>query len=111
MTYRLSDVYTAIADPHRRRIMDLLRHADLNVGEIASHFEMSRTAVDKHINVLVNAELVKTRKMGRARLHQLNAEPMQQVWEWMSLYNEFWSERLQVLKTKVERGTDQPGKK
>jgi len=103
MTYRLSDVYTAIADPHRREIMDLLMHAELNVAEIASNFDISRTAVDKHINVLVGAQLVKTRKQGRSRLHRLNPDPMRQIWNWVEPFNEFWSNSLQQLKENVEQ--------
>ena len=103
MTYRLSDVYTAVADPHRRAILDLLMSEDRNIAEIANNFDISRTAVDKHINVLIDADLVVAKRIGRSRVHALNPEPMRMIWEWIQPYSEFWAERLQRLKDNVER--------
>ena len=102
MTYRLSDVYTAIADPHRREILDLVSNQQLNVGEIAGHFDMSRTAVDKHLRVLIETNLIVVKKVGRTRMHELNPTPMKVVWDWMTPYSAFWNDRLQRLKNAVE---------
>ena len=102
MTYRLSDVYTAIADANRRAILDLVSTRSMNISEIAEHFEMSRVAVDKHLNVLIDTKLLVVEKDGRNRVHHLNPAPMQVVWDWMGPYSHFWSDRLQQLKATVE---------
>ena len=70
--------------------------------EIAAHFSMSRTAVDKHLRVLIDTNLIVVERKGRYRLHTLNSAPMQEVWDWMTPYSAFWSDSLQRLKEVVE---------
>lgn len=107
-------VFRAVADPTRREILDLLRGGELRAGEIAGAFPVSRPAVSKHLRVLRQAELVERRKAGRRRLYRLNPEPLRQVDDWVSRYEEFWEASLGRLKEHVEEresgqdGADEP---
>jgi DNA-binding transcriptional ArsR family regulator/uncharacterized protein YndB with AHSA1/START domain len=72
-------LWRALADPTRRRILDLLRERPLITGEIAVHFAVSRIAVMRHLEVLSQAGLVTNRKRGRERWHYLNTVPLQKL--------------------------------
>jgi DNA-binding transcriptional ArsR family regulator/uncharacterized protein YndB with AHSA1/START domain len=72
-------LWRALADPTRRRILDLLRQRPLITGEIAAQFPVSRIAVMRHLEVLSEAGLVTSRKRGRERWHYLNAVPLQEL--------------------------------
>jgi DNA-binding transcriptional ArsR family regulator/uncharacterized protein YndB with AHSA1/START domain len=72
-------LWRALADPTRRRILDLLRERPLITGEIAARFPVSRIAVMRHLEVLSEAGLVTSRKRGRERRHYLNAVPLQKL--------------------------------
>jgi DNA-binding transcriptional ArsR family regulator len=100
----VDQVLQALADPTRRRILDLLAQGELSAGILASHFPMiSRPAVSQHLAVLREAGLVTERKAGRHRLYQLEVEPLRAFWDgWLSQYQHFWDDRLQVLKRLVE---------
>ena len=97
-----TDVFTAIADPTRRDILDLLRHSEYSAGDIAAHFPVSRPAVSRHLRVLRNAGLVHERKAAQSRLYSLNPQPLQTVDQWLTMYRVFWSARLRDLKRVAE---------
>nr|PZN69750.1 MAG: ArsR family transcriptional regulator [Bacillota bacterium] len=101
---RLERVLQALADPTRRRILDLLAEGDLAAGEIAAHFPaISRPAVSQHLAVLREAGLVRERREGRRRIYQLEPEPLRELWEgWLARYQRFWDDRLASLKRLVE---------
>lgn len=90
----------AIAEPHRRRILTLVRNKELTAGEIASHFEVSRPAVSQHLAVLKEAGLVHERRNGTRRLYSVRPEGLADV---KAFLESFWDERLQVLKAEAER--------
>jgi DNA-binding transcriptional ArsR family regulator/uncharacterized protein YndB with AHSA1/START domain len=99
-------VWRALADPTRRRILDLLRERPRTTGDIASHFAVTRIAVMRHLGALVEARLVTSRKRGRERWHYLNAVPLQRIHErWVSAQTELWASRLLLLSRKVDRRT------
>jgi DNA-binding transcriptional ArsR family regulator len=102
MTYRVGDVFTAIADPSRRAILGLLAGAELPVKAIAERFAVTRPAVAKHLAVLERAGLVQARRSGRLRLYRLDAKPLRDVQDWLALYEPFWAARLRGLKARVE---------
>lgn len=97
-------VLQALADPTRRRILDLLTQKEMAAGEIAARFpEISRPAVSQHLAVLREAGLVSERQAGRYRLYRLEAEPLREFWEgWLQKYQRFWDDRLLALKRLVE---------
>ena len=90
----------AIAEPHRRRILTLVREGELSAGEIASHFEVSRPAVSQHLGVLKQAGLVEERRNGTRRLYRARREGLVDV---KAFLEEFWDDRLQTLKREAER--------
>jgi len=95
-------VFRAIADPTRRKILDLLRHRKHTVGELAGNFRASRPAISKHLRVLRRVGLVVAKNEGTARICRLNAEPLRVVEDWLRDYQEFWAQSLQNLKLYVE---------
>ncbi|MBM7618499.1 ArsR family transcriptional regulator [Bacillus tianshenii] len=101
--YQERDVYVAIVDPTRRKLLRLLADSDeLPLYELTPHFEMGRTAVSKHLAILKEADLVTNRKIGRETRYRLNAAPLKEVKDWLSFYEEFWNERASLLKKILE---------
>ncbi len=98
----LTAVYSAIADPTRREMMELLGTGELSITAIASHFPVSRVAISKHLAVLEQAGLVQERKVGREHRYQLNPVPLRQAHAWLAHYEQFWQEKLLTLKAQVE---------
>ena len=96
------DVFQAIADPTRRKVLQLLAEQELAISEITAHFPISRTAVAKHLQVLSEAELVSGRKIGREKIYRLQPEPLTELKQWLSFYEKFWDNKLSVLKHLVE---------
>lgn len=99
--------YHAIADPHRRKMLDLLRRqGPLRAGEIVTHFPtISQPAVSKHLRVLRQAQLVRSTKNGREQWYHLNAMPLQLISTWLEEYETLWNQRLERLKQVAEQNT------
>jgi DNA-binding transcriptional ArsR family regulator len=88
-------LWLVLADPTRRRILDLLRERPRITGDIASHFEISRIAIMRHLQVLAASGLVTSRKRGRERWHYLNAVPLQRMYErWVDTHTASWASGL-----------------
>ncbi|MGE7766063.1 ArsR/SmtB family transcription factor [Peribacillus sp. NPDC096540] len=98
------DVFQAIADPTRRKVLRLLAEEELPISEITSHFSMSRTAIAKHLHILSEAQLVSGRKVGREKRFRLQPEPLTELKQWLSFYEQFWGNKLSMLKHMVENG-------
>jgi DNA-binding transcriptional ArsR family regulator len=97
------DVYDAVADPTRRKLIQMLADVEeLPLHEITVHFDMGRTAVSKHLSILKDADLVIARKVGRETRYRLNAAPLQEIQDWVSFYEGFWNERIHKLKLLLE---------
>src|SRR5690606_29383700 len=79
----LNDAFKALADPTRRKILDLLKTSDLTAGEIADHFEMSKPSISNHLNLLKQAELVRDERRGQHILYSLNTTVFQDVMKWI----------------------------
>lgn len=99
--------YHAIADPHRRQMLDLLRQqGPLRAGEIVAYFPaISQPAVSKHLRVLRQAQLVRSIKQGREQWYHLDAMPLQSVATWLGEYETLWNQRLERLKQVAEQGS------
>ena|SRR5215469_9374578 len=102
VTYSQEAVFSALADPTRRSVLDLLRQGSLPAGRIAQVFPVSRPAISKHLRLLRRAELVRQRREGRHRFYQLNPDPLKVVDSWLSEYRAFWQTGLANLKNFVE---------
>ncbi|MEW8988216.1 MAG: metalloregulator ArsR/SmtB family transcription factor [Bacillus sp. (in: firmicutes)] len=96
------DVFQAIADPTRREVLRILSEQELPISEITSHFTISRTAIAKHLQILTEANLVTGRKSGREKIFHLHPEPLTEVKQWLAYYEQFWSNKLSMLKHIVE---------
>ncbi|NMD71103.1 winged helix-turn-helix transcriptional regulator [Bacillus sp. DNRA2] len=96
------DVFQAIADPTRREVLRLLAEKELPISEITSHFSISRTAIAKHLQILTEANLVSGRKSGREKIFHLQPEPLTEIKQWLTFYEQFWNNKLSILKYIVE---------
>ncbi|WP_026679495.1 ArsR/SmtB family transcription factor [Fictibacillus gelatini] len=96
------DVFKAIADPTRRKLLKLLAEQELPVTAIAGHFPMSRTAVSKHLHILADAGLVKERKAGRETRYRTEPEPLRELNDWLAYFERFWENKMAMLKAYVE---------
>lgn len=105
MADELDAVFKALADPTRRRVLDLIKDGPRTTGALVAQFpQLSRFAVMKHIGILEDAGLLLARKQGRERYNYINTVPIRQVYErWMGPYAELWSSSLLRLKDYVER--------
>ena len=100
----MRDVYSAVADPTRRRLLQLLADAgELPLHEMTAQFQMGRTAISKHLAVLKEAGLVSDRKVGRETLYHLNAAPLREIGDWVSYYDQFWTQQIDHLKELLEK--------
>ena len=95
--------FEALAEPTRRRIVELLADGERGAGEIASHFSTSRPGVSRHLRVLHEHGLVTTRQSGTQRLYSLDPAPLEEVDEWLERYRSFWTNRLDALDTEIRR--------
>lgn len=93
--------FEALADPTRRRIVELVSEQERTAGEIAAAFDISRPGVSKHLRVLREHGVVRFREEGTRRLYSLEAEGIAEVDEWI---HRFWSNRLDALETELRRG-------
>jgi DNA-binding transcriptional ArsR family regulator len=96
------DVFHAIADPNRRRLLDMLAAGDLPAQELAGHFGISFAAVSQHLKVLHEAGLVKRRAEGRQRIYSLTPSPLREVDDWTGAYRRFWQGRLKRLRSYLD---------
>ncbi len=100
----LDPVWKALANPFRRKILDLIREGAMTTGELSAAFpELSRYAVMQHLDVLERANLIVARREGRQRYNHLNAVPIRQIYErWVSRYEGHWASALVALKREME---------
>ncbi len=96
------EVFHAIADANRRRMLDVLAGGDLPAQELASHFDISFAAVSQHLKVLHDAGLVKRRAEGRQRIYSLAPARLREVDDWAARYRRFWQGRLKRLRSYLD---------
>lgn len=94
--------YSAVAEPNRRRILDLLRSGERSVGELVDRIGLSQPGISKHLRVLREAGLVGARADGKQRLYTLHAEPLAELDAWLEPYRALWEERLDALERHLE---------
>jgi DNA-binding transcriptional ArsR family regulator len=94
--------FAALAEPHRRQILDLLRDGERSAGNLVERLDLSQPGVSKHLKVLREAGLVTVRAEGKHRVYGLRAEPLAEVDAWLARYRAFWSERLDALERHLE---------
>lgn len=97
----------ALADPTRRRIVELLAERDRDAGEIASHFRVSRPAVSRHLRVLREHGLVQAQSVAQRRVYSLDPEPLEEIDAWLAKYRPYWANRLDALDLQLRRARRQ----
>jgi DNA-binding transcriptional ArsR family regulator len=102
----MATTFEVLAEPTRRRILDLLREREQSVGELVEHLTLSQPGVSKHLRVLREAGLVEVRHDAQRRWYRLRPEPLVEVDAWLEPYRRLWVRRLDAL----ERHLDEKAK-
>jgi len=102
VTYSPDALFSALSDPTRRAVLDLLRSGSLPAGHIAEAFPVSRPAISKHLRLLRRAHLVSEVRRSRQRVYSLHPAPLKAIDSWLDSYRVFWDASLTSLKDVVE---------
>ncbi|MFF2144879.1 ArsR/SmtB family transcription factor [Kitasatospora sp. NPDC058190] len=92
------DVFSALANPVRRKLLESLQGGPRAAGELAGDFELSRPAVSEHLAVLKSARLVREEPRGRHRYYHLEPGPLAEVEEWLHPFERYWRARMRSLR-------------
>lgn len=103
LTTITDDVFTAIAHPLRRSLLDDLARGEQPVNRLAQRYDVSRPAISQHLRILLDAGLVDGIREGRTNTYRLRADRLAQVYEWLRKYEKFWTERLSNLGEFLDR--------
>jgi len=113
----VQEILSALAEPNRRQIVELLRRKPRAVGEIADRLGLRQPQVSKHLRVLSEAGLVQVRPLAQQRIYRLRAQPLKELDDWLAPYRRTWEERfeqfddvLRELKGKDKEKRDGHGK-
>ena len=101
--------FELLAEPTRRRILDLLRDRERPVGELVDRLSMSQPAVSKHLRVLRDSGLVDVRVDAQRRVYRLRPEPLKEVDAWIEPYRRLWDQRLDRLERHLKTMDDTKG--
>ncbi len=113
-THDLDATLAALADPTRRRVVELLRERPRRAGELAAAFRVSAPAMSRHLRVLRRRGLVEEERVdedARVRVYRLRRERFRQLQEWLGQVEEFWSDQLGAFKAYAERTRSPEGKR
>lgn len=104
----MTAAFDVLAEPARRRILDLLLQRPRLVGELSEHTGLSQPGTSKHLRVLREAGLVTVRQDAQRRWYELRAAPLAEIDAWLVPYRRFWEQRLDVLERHLETMPDDP---
>src|SRR5580704_8465722 len=103
-TYATTDVFSAIAEPRRRQIIELLsRRRSLAVGTIVLTLGLPQPAVSKHLGVLREVGIVSVTKQGQRRVYELNLDELRPVYDWIKTFERHWERQLDRIRARAER--------
>ena len=94
--------FDVLAEPTRRRILDLLREAERPVNELVTSLNVSQPGVSKHLRVLREAGLVETRVEAQRRVYRVRPEPLAEIDAWLAPYRRLWARRLDALEQHLD---------
>ncbi len=94
--------FEVLAEPNRRRILDLLRVTERPVGDLVDELAVSQPAVSKHLRVLREAGLVEVRSDAQRRIYRVRTEPLRAIDEWLEPYRHLWESRLDQLERHLD---------
>lgn len=95
--------FEALAEPNRRRILDVLREGERPAGDLVDALAISQPGVSKHLKLLRDAGLVSVRADGQRRLYRLKPQGLAELEAWLAPYRRAWAERLDALENHLER--------
>ena len=98
-----------LAEPHRRRILDLVRDRPRPVGELVAATGLSQPGTSKHLRVLREAGLVQVRREAQRRVYALDPGPLAELDVWLAPYRRLWNERLDALERHLDRQANREG--
>ena len=104
----VATTFEVLAEPNRRRILDLLRVEERPVGELVDALGISQPGVSKHLKVLRDAGLVAVRSDAQRRLYRVRAEPLRALDDWLAPYRALWDDRLDDLERHLDAMPDAP---
>ena len=96
-TIDMKTLWTALTEPNRLHIVELLRDGPLTVGEIAQRLGLQQPQVSKHLKVLNEAEIVEVQPQANRRIYTLRREPFQELEAWLQSFRRLWEERFDRL--------------
>lgn len=105
------NTFQAIADPTRREILSMIAHQPLNVNAVSENFDVSRTAIYKHLKILMECGLVEIRQQGRERFCEAKLDKLSEVSDWVEQYRSFWTAKLDNLEKYLGQVQLAPGNK
>lgn len=91
------DPFNAVAEPKRRQVLEALGTAELSVNELVQKLGWTQPMVSKHLGVLKQVGLVKERRTGRQRMYRVNPERLKPIYDWVSPFERFWSDKFDRL--------------
>ncbi len=91
------DVFQAVADPNRRVILGMLSNGQLNLNQVADHFDITRSAVSQHMKILAECGLVVINKRGRERYCEAKLDKLSEMWDWLNQYKKFWEDKFDAM--------------
>ena len=97
------DAFQAIADPTRREIISMISKKPLNVNAVAENFDVTRTAIYKHLKILSECGLVNIRQQGRERFCEARLDKLNEVSEWVEQYRKIWTEKFDALEDFINK--------
>ena len=98
----MESTFAVLADPHRRQILDVLRHGERQVNDLVDGLSVSQPTVSKHLKVLREAGLVEVRRDAQRRLYRLRPEPLAEVDDWLAPYRRMWETSLDLLARRLD---------
>ena len=102
----MTSTFDVLAEPTRRRILDLLREQERPVNELVGRLELSQPGVSKHLRVLREAGLVEVRQDAQRRLYRVRAEPLAEIEAWLAPYRRLWAGTLDALEHHLDARED-----
>ena len=104
-----ADVFNALGEPRRRRILDALAQGELPVNDLVDALGIAQPLVSKHLRVLREVGLVDVREEGRQRVYRVNGRPLKPVHDWLASYEQTWTDRFDALDDVLQELNEQEG--
>jgi DNA-binding transcriptional ArsR family regulator len=99
----VADVFTVLADPTRRRMLEVLREGERAVGELVDEVDIEQSGVSRHLRIMREAGFVSVRRDAQRRLYSVEPEPLRELDAWLADYRQQWEESFEKVDAHLER--------